>query len=349
MRAAVLRENVEIKVEGLPRRYPGLPWREDPLVIEEDYPVPVVGPGRVLLKVLACGVCYTDVDIVEGRVRCEIPVIPGHQIVGRVVEAGPEVGDPREGDVVGVAWISEACGRCHYCSSGLENLCGDFRATGCHVNGGYAEYAVARADFVYRIPPGIDYVSAAPLLCAGAVGYRALKLADLRDGLTLGLFGFGASAHIVIQVARRLFPSSEIYVFSRSPEHRELARDLGADWAGHPDEDPPRRLDRAIDFTPAGEITARALELLERGGVLITNVIRKQTPIVLDYAKHLWLERSVRSVANVTRRDVGELLEIAARYGLRVETQPYALKDVNRALRDLKAARVRGSAILRIS
>ncbi len=347
MRAAVLRENAEIRVEGLPRRYPELPWREDPLAIEVDYPTPTVGPGKVLMRVLACGVCYTDIDIVEGRVRCKTPLVPGHQIVGRVVEAGPGVGDPVEGEVVGVAWIGEACGRCGYCSTGLENLCDDFRATGCHLDGGYAEYALAHADFVHRIPPSMDYASAAPLLCAGAVGYRALKLADLRDGLRLGLFGFGASAHIVIQVARRLFPSSEIYVFSRSPEHRELAEALGADWAGHPSEDPPGRLDRAIDFTPVGEVTVRALELLERGGVLVVNVIRKQTQIALDYARHLWLERTVRSVANVTRRDVRELLEVAARLGVRTEVQSYPLEEANRALRDLKAARVRGSAVLR--
>lgn len=350
MRAAVLREIAEVKVEGLPRRYPDLPWREEPLTVE-DYPDPSPGPGQVLLRVLACGVCYTDIDIIEGRVRCKTPLIPGHQVVGAVVEVGPGLGSGRikRGDVVGVAWVGNTCGACRFCSTGLENLCEEFRATGCHIDGGYAEYAVAYADFVYSIPPGMDYVAAAPLLCAGAVGYRALRLANLKDGLRLGLFGFGASAHIILQVVKRVFPSVEVYVFSRSPEHRELAERLGADWTGHPSESPPRKLDRAIDFTPVGEITARALELLDRGGTLVVNVIRKQTPVNLDYAGHLWFERSVRSVANVTRRDVEELMSIAAKYGVRAETQPYALGEVNRALRDLKSARVKGSAVLKLA
>ncbi|MEM2207326.1 MAG: zinc-binding alcohol dehydrogenase family protein [Sulfolobales archaeon] len=349
MKAAVLREAVEIRVDGLPRRYPELPWCEDPLAIE-DYPDPTPGPGQVMLEVLACGVCYTDIDIIEGRVQCRIPVVPGHQIVGRVVEVGPEAGInyPVIGETVGVAWVGKTCGRCSYCSIGSENLCTEFMATGCHHNGGYAEYAIAYADFVYRIPSSADHVNIAPLLCAGAVGYRALKLANLKDGLRLGLFGFGASAHIILQVVKKLFPSVEVYAFSRSLEHRELAEKLGADWAGLPSDAPPRRLDRAIDFTPVGEITVRALELLDRGGILVMNVIRKQTPITLDYTSHLWLEKTVRSVANVTRSDVAELLSIASKYGLKTEVQVYALEEVNRALRDLKMAKVRGSAVLKL-
>ncbi|MCX8208742.1 MAG: zinc-binding alcohol dehydrogenase family protein [Sulfolobales archaeon] len=349
MRAAVLRENAEIRVEGLPRRYPDLPWREDPLSVE-DYPAPEIGPGQVLLKVLACGVCYTDVDIVEGRVRCKLPVVPGHQIVGKVVEVGSERGSGiGVGDVVGVAWVGRTCGRCYYCSTSRENLCDSFTATGCHVDGGYAEYAAAFADFVYRVPPAADYVHTAPLLCAGAVGYRALRLANLEDGVRFGLFGFGASAHIILQVVKKLFPSVEVYVFSRSSEHRRLAEELGADWTGHPSDDPPKKLHRAIDFTPVGEITARALELLEKGGTLVVNVIRKQTLVNLEYAKHLWLEKSVRSVANVSRRDVEELLSIAAKYGIKTEVQIYSLEEANKALRDLKSAKITGSAVLKIA
>ncbi|MEM1910346.1 MAG: zinc-binding alcohol dehydrogenase family protein [Sulfolobales archaeon] len=349
MRAAVLREVAEIKADGLSRRYPELPWSEDPLSIE-DCPHPTAGPGQVVLEVLACGVCYTDIDIIEGRVRCRIPIVPGHQVVGRVVEVGPGVKSdyPGIGETVGIAWVGKTCGRCSFCTAGLENLCAEFMATGCHLNGGYAEFAVAYADFVYPIPKGADYVSVAPLLCAGAVGYRALKLANLKDGSRLGLFGFGASAHIILQVVKKLFPGIEVYVFSRSLEHRELAEKLGADWTGHPSDTPPKKLDRAIDFTPVGEITTRALELLDRGGILVVNVIRKQTPIALDYTNHLWLEKTVRSVANVTRRDVTELLSIASKYGLKTEVQVYGLEEVNKALRDLKLAKVRGSAVLKL-
>jgi propanol-preferring alcohol dehydrogenase len=349
VRAAVLREVAEIYVEGLPRRYPNLKLVEEPLSLEE-VPVPVAGPNQVLVRVSACGVCYTDVDIVEGRVLCKLPLIPGHQVVGRVVEVGKEYRGPVSiGDVVGIAWVGWTCGVCRYCREGLENLCESFRATGCHIDGGYAEYTVAYGDYVYRIPKGLDEVHAAPLLCAGAVGYRALKLAGVSDGHRVGLFGFGASAHIIIQVLRSLYPSVEVYVFSRSAEHRDLAKRLGADWVGAPSEEPPKRLDRAIDFTPVGEMVSRALKLLGRGGRLVVNVIRKQTPIQLDYADHLWLEREVKSVANVTRGDVEELLSIAGKYGVKTEVQVYSLDKVNRALVDLKAARVRGSAVLRVA
>lgn len=349
MRAAVLHEHVEIEVGEVPRRYPGLPLRSDPLVIE-DIPEPSTTLGQVLLRVLACGVCYTDIDIIEGRVRCKLPVIPGHQVVGKVIDVSmSNVQGIDEGDIVGVAWIGKTCGECRYCSLGLENLCQEFAGTGCHLDGGYAEFMAAYGEYVYKLPKNLDYVHAAPLLCAGAVGYRALRLVNPIDGMRLGLFGFGASAHIIIQIARRLFPSSEIYVFSRSSEHRELARKLGADWVGHPQDTPPRKIDRAIDFTPVGEITARALEYLDRGGVLAVNVIRKQTPINLDYTNHLWYEKQVRSVANVTRRDVEELLKIVSTHPVEIHVQLYDLEDANKALRDLKLARIRGSAVLRIS
>jgi len=347
LKAAVLRENAEVFVEGLPRVYPELPLKPNPLeVVDVEAPSP--GPGQVLIRVEACGVCYTDLDTVEERLKCKLPVILGHQVVGRVVEAAGPTTRVAVGDRVGVAWIAWTCGVCEFCRRGLENLCANFKGTGCHVDGGYAEYMVAYADYVYRLPGGVDPVKLAPLMCAGAVGYRALKLAQMSSGLRLGLFGFGASAHIVIQVARKLYPDAEVYVFSRSPAHREMARKLGADWTGHPQEDPPRRLDRAIDFTPVGETIARALELLNRGGRLVVNVIRKQTPVNLVYDKHLWEEKEVKSVANVTRRDVEELVEVVARYPVEVSVEEYRLEEANTALRNLKAARVKGSAVLRI-
>lgn len=342
-----MREHAEISIEGLPRRYPHLPLKENPLeIVEVDIPTPT--RGQVLLKIEACGVCYTDIDIVEGRVHCKLPVIPGHQVVARVVEVYDETTSLKPGDRVGVAWIAHTCGECSYCKRGLENLCVDFKATGCHIDGGYAEYMVAYSDYVYRLPGNVDPVKLTPLMCAGAVGYRALRLTRMEDGLRLGLFGFGASAHLLIQVARRLYPSSEIYVFTRSHEHQELARKLGADWVGHPSEQPPRQIDRAIDFTPVGETIQRALELLAPGGILVVNVIRKQTPVNLIYEKHMWLEREVKTVANVARRDVIELLEAVGDKPLEVHVEEYPLDRVNEALRKLKVARIKGSAVLRI-
>jgi propanol-preferring alcohol dehydrogenase len=347
LKAGIVKELAEILVESLPRRCPELPLKEDPIEVTE-VPAPRPDKGQVLIAVEACGVCYTDIDIVEGRVRCKLPLIPGHQVVGRVVEVGDEVLELASGDRVGVAWIAWTCGRCEQCARGLENLCSSFKATGCDVDGGYAEYVVANSGYAYKLPAGVEAERLAPLMCAGSIGWRAYKLAGVYDGARVGLFGFGSSAHIVIQVIKRLRPSAEIYVFSRSPEHRELAMRLGADWAGHPSESPPRKLNVAIDFTPVGETVSRALELLERGGRLVVNAIRKQTPIVLDYARHLWEEREVKSVANVARNDVKEFLEFCGKHNIEMHVQVYRLEGVNEALRDLKAARVRGAPVLKI-
>ena len=347
MRAGVVKELAEVLVEGLQRRCPELPLKEDAVEVVE-VPTPAPDRGQVLIAVEACGVCYTDIDIIEGRVRCKLPLIPGHQVVGRVVEVGEGVLDLAPGDRVGVAGIAWTCGCCEQCARGRENLCSSFKATGCDVDGGYAEYAVAYSEYAYKLPTGVEAEKLAPLMCAGSIGWRAYKLAGVHDGARVGLFGFGSSAHIVIQVIRRLNPSAEVYVFSRSPEHRELAERLGADWTGHPSESPPRKLNAAIDFTPVGETVSRALELLEGGGRLVVNAIRKQTPIVLDYAKHLWKEREVKSVANVTREDVREFVEFYSKHGVETHVQVYALEEVNKALRDLKAARVRGAPVLRI-
>ncbi len=346
MKAMVLREHCEIRVEGEPRRYPGLPLKDEPLDLM-DVDVPEPGFGEVLIRVSACGVCQTDVDIVEGRRVCKLPVILGHQAVGVVVRVGGGVSGVRVGDRVGVAWIGWSCGSCSYCARGEENLCGSFKATGCDFDGCYAEYMVAREGYVYRLPDVYDDFEAAPLLCAGAIGYRALRLLGMRNGLTLGLFGFGASAHQVLQVARKLYPSSRILVFTRSRDHAILAESLGADWTGPPTAEPPEKLDRAIDFTPVGEVTARALNLLKPGGRLVVNVIRKRSPITLDYTEHLWMEREVKSVANVTRKDVVEYLEVAGRIPVRVTVNVYKLEDANEALKKVKVGGVTGAIVLR--
>lgn len=347
MRAAILRNIVEIKIEGATRKYNGIPWTEEPLSIEE-VSERSLGENQILVKVTACGICYTDIDIIEGRISCKLPVIPGHQIVGRVVDIGKNVEGYNINERVGIAWIGHTCNQCIYCRTGQENLCESFTATGCHIDGGYAEYAIAYSGYAYLLPKNLDDEHAAPLLCAGAVGYRALKLANMVDGLRLGLFGFGSSAHIVIQIARKLYPSSEIYVFTRNVDHQNLAKRLGADWVGHPKEDPPRGIDRAIDFTPVGETVVRALEIMNRGGRLVINVIRKQTPIQLDYTKHVWQEKEVKSVANVTRKDVIEFLNIIGRHGVEIHVKTYRFEEINKALQELKAAKVMGSPVLRI-
>lgn len=349
LKAALLNELAEVNTGDTPRRSPELLFKEEPLDIVDNAPEPEPGFKQVLIKVEACGVCYTDIDVIEGRVKCKIPLILGHQIVGRIEALGLGVKERVGiGERVGVAWIGWSCGKCRYCMTGLENLCNDFKPTGCSIDGGYAEYTVAYEDYIYKIPEVFESYEAAPLLCAGSVGYRALKLAEMADGLRLGFFGFGASAHILIQVARRLYPSSEIYVFSRSSDHRELAIRLGADWVGHPLDTPPRKLDRAIDFTPVGETVSRAMEVLDRGGRLVINVIRKQNPVSLDYVKHMWMEREVKTVANVSRRDVEEFLSIAASYSVKPEVTLYKLEQVNEAIRDLKKAVLKGSAVLKI-
>lgn len=347
MKAALLKEIAEIKVEELKRKYRDRPWIEDPLIIT-DVPEPYVDNNQVLIKVYACGICYTDIDIIEGRINCKIPVILGHQVVGKIVEVGKNVVEYNIGDRVGVAWVGRTCAHCSYCITTHENLCYNFKATGCHIDGGYAEYAFAYSDYVYLLPKNIDDEHVAPLLCAGAIGYRALKLINMVDGLRLGLFGFGSSAHIVIQIAKKLYPSSEIYVFTRSVHHQDLARRLGADWIGHPNEDPPKKIDRAIDFTPVGETIARALEVLDRGGKLVVNVIRKQTQIELEYIKHIWYEKEIKSVTNITRRDVKEFLDLIEKHNMSINIyiQRYRFEDINKALRELKAAKVQGSPVL---
>ena len=320
-----------------------------------DWPDPTPGPGEVLIRVGACGVCHTELDEIEGRTPPpRLPIILGHQVVGRVEALGEGAGDFRVGDRVGVAWIYSACGHCDACRRGEENLCDQFRATGRDAHGGYAERMVVPAAFAHAIPDVFADVEAAPLLCAGAIGFRSLRLAGLEDGRRLGLTGFGASAHLVLKLVRHQFPNTRVFVFARTEEERTFARELGAAWAGDTLERAPEPLHAIIDTTPAWTPIVAALANLERGGRLVINAIRKEDAdkpalLEIDYPRHLWLEKEIKSVANVTRFDVREFLRLAAEIPLRPEVQEYALEDANRALVELKAKKIRGAKVLRVA
>lgn len=321
------------------------PVEESPLSLR-DLPTPQPGPGEILLRVRACGVCHTDLHTVEGELALpRLPVVPGHQVVGTVAEVGEGVRTFRPGDRVGVPWLYSSCGTCAFCRRGEENLCENAQFTGLHVDGGYAEYMVARADFAYPIPEHFSDAEAAPLLCAGIIGYRSLRLSEVKPGERLGLFGFGASAHLAIQVARHW--GCEVFVFTRSEEHRRLAQDLGAAWTGAPDQEPPVPLDRAILFAPAGHLVHNVLRALRRGGTLAINAIHMSPIPELPYALLYW-ERTIRSVANSTRRDAQEFLQVAAEIPVQTTVEEYPLEEANRALAQLKRGQVRGAAVLRI-
>jgi propanol-preferring alcohol dehydrogenase len=312
-----------------------------------DLSVPAPNPKEILIKVSACGLCQTELDEIEGRIEPNLPVVLGHQIIGKVERLGAEVTKFKAGDRVGIAWIHSACGRCSFCLHGNENLCSEFKGTGCHVNGGYAQYTLALDDFAYPIPERFSDSEASPLLCAGAIGYRDLKLSGIQKGQRLGLFGFGASAHIVLQIAK--YWGCEIFVFTRSEKHRHLAKRLGASWAGGPEEDPRETLHSAIDFTPVGETVPRALGVLEKGGRLVIAVIRKRNPIPpLDYAKFLWDEKEIKSVANITRKDALEFLPLAAEIPILPEVQEFRLEEANEALILLKEGKIQGAGFLRM-
>ncbi len=312
-------------------------------------PKPILNDGEVLLRVTRCGVCHTELDEIEGRTPPpHLPVVLGHQVVG-VIEDGE-----KKGQRVGVAWIASACGTCPHCLAGNENLCAEFKATGRDINGGYAEYMAVRADFVHPIPDSISDSEAAPLLCAGAVGYRALKLCNFQDGQSLGLMGFGGSNHLVLKTARHKYPKLQIFVFSRNAQEREFALSLGAAWAGAIDQNPPIRLDAIIDTTPAWGPVSAALKVLSPGGRLVINAIRKEEVdkevlLQLDYPSQLWMEKEIKSVANVTRVDVREFLSLAAEVNIKPEFQEYELKDANRALVEMKQGKIRGAKVLRIN
>ncbi len=312
-----------------------------------DLPDPVPGPKEILVKVCACGVCHTELDEIEGRLPPKLPIVLGHEIVGRVVRLGPGAERFHAGDRVGIAWIHSACGKCHFCLEEKENLCSEFRGTGCHANGGYAQATIVSEDFAYPIPERFSDAEATPLLCAGAIGYRDLILSGIKKGQVLGLFGFGASAHIVIQIAR--YWGCEVFVLTRSEEHRNLAKKLGASWAGGPEDKPPKKLDCAVDFTPAGETVAHALKVLQKGGRLVLAVIRKRNPIPpLDYAQFLWDEKEIKSVANITRKDLQEFLPLAAKIPIVPEIQEFELGEANQALLLLKQGKIQGAGVLRM-
>ena len=318
-----------------------------------DLPKPVPGRGEVLVKVSACGVCHTELDEIEGRVPpSRFPMILGHEIVGRVETLGSGTKKYREGDRAGIAWINWACGKCSFCLKGEENLCDTARWTGKDAPGGYAEYTVVPEDFAYPVPQEFTDVKASPLLCAGVIGYRALRLSGMEDGSVLGLYGFGASAHIVIQVAKHKYPNGRVFVFTRphQKEHQDLARKLGADWIGATGDTSPEKLDCAIDFTPVGEPVREALRNLQKGGRVVINAIRKVTPIPeLDYTEHIWYEKEVKSVANVTRRDAQEFLPLAAEIPIVPETQEFRLEEANEALILLKEGKIQGAGVLKIA
>ena len=325
----------------------------NPLVLAER-PVPVPAEGEILIRVSACGVCHTELDEIEGRTPPpRLPVVPGHQVVGRVEAAGEGAVVFSPGDRVGVAWIYSACGQCESCRSGRENLCADFMATGRDADGGYAEYMTVPEAFAHPIPDVFSDSEAAPLLCAGAVGYRSLELSGHREGRNLGLVGFGASAHLVLKLVRHRDPGSKVFVFARSERERRFALDLGACWAGDIGEDPPEKLDASIDTTPVWRPVVEAMKDLAPGGRLVINAIRKEEAdkdslLRLDYASHLWLEKEIKSVANVTRRDVAAFLRLAAEIPIKPEIEEFPLEDANRALMDLKTRRIRGAKVLKI-
>ena len=310
---------------------------------ESEMPEPQPGPGEILIDVDACAVCRTDVHIAEGEVPARLPIVPGHQAAGRIARVGARVEDFQEGDRVGMGWMASACAVCSFCRTGLENLCEDATFTGRDRDGGFAERMTARSEWVYRLPEGFSAAEAAPLLCAGIIGYRSLRLSGIEPGGRLGLFGFGASAHLAIQVA--LDWRCEVFVFTRQEDHRQLALRMGAVWAGAAEDDPGALLDAAVTFAPAGALVPAALSRLSRGGTLAVNAIHMSPIPSFDYEK-LAGERAVRSVMNSTRRDGDEFLALAERIPIRAATELSRLEEANEALLSVKRASVRGAAVL---
>ena len=317
-------------------------------------PDPVPGGNEILVKVSTCGVCHTELDEIEGRTPPPyLPIVLGHQIVGHVVQSGARTERFEIGERVGIAWIYMACGRCIHCRNGYENLCSQFKATGRDADGGYAEYTAVPDDFAHKIPELFSDSQAAPLLCAGAIGYRSLHLTGIKDGLHLGLSGFGASAHLVLKIVAYKYPNTRVFVFARSKKEREFARELGAYWAGDTQAPSPEKLDGIIDTTPAWKPVVEALKNLKSGGRLVINAIRKEDfdknyLLNIDYPTHLWMEKEIKSVANVTRKDVREFLQLAAEIPIKPEIQKFSLEDANQALVELKERKIRGAKVLKI-
>lgn len=316
-----------------------------PLALREQQE-PDPGPAEILIRVSCCGVCHTDLHIVEGQLPPKrLPVIPGHQVVGQVDRVGPGVTRFAPGMRVGVPWLFASCGHCDACRRGDENLCAEVRFTGYDADGGYAELMLAKADYAYALPAQFTDLEAAPLLCAGIIGYRSLRLSGIQPGGRLGLFGFGASAHLAIQVARHW--NCEVYAFTRSEAHRRLALDLGAGWVGESADRPPHELDSAIVFAPSGQVVIDALRHVRRGGTVAINAVHLDRIPAFDYALLYW-ERGVRSVSNSTRRDAEEFLALAATIAVRVHVSAYRLEEANQALAALKRREISGAAVLEI-
>jgi alcohol dehydrogenase, propanol-preferring len=309
----------------------------------EDLPRPELKPGKVLLRVRACGVCRTDLHIIEGELPQQLErLVPGHQIVGDVIEGATD--QVPAGTRVGVSWIGGVDGECPYCKRGLENLCDRPTFTGYTVNGGYAEYTLARPDFVFPLPGALDDLHAAPLLCAGIIGFRSLRVAGVERGERVGLFGFGASAHLAISVLHSW--NCEVYVSTRGQSHRELAESLGAKWVGTETEKPPVELDRAVTFAPSGDVVVAALASLRKGGVVAINAIHQDRMPEFDYDRLLWGERQIRSVANMTRSDARDFLQTAAEIGLRPKVTTFPLEQANEALAAVKSDSIDGAAVI---
>ncbi len=324
---------------------------EAPLCLDE---IPIREPrsNEIVIRVSCCGVCHTELDEIEGRVLApSYPIVPGHQVIGRVEQLGVNATRFKKGDRVGVAWIGWACGKCEHCKHGYENLCSQFKATGKDIHGGYSEYITIDEQFAFAIPDLFSDEEAAPLLCAGAIGYRSLSLTGLKDGETLGLMGFGASAHIVLKLAKHLYPHSTIVVFARSEEERTFAISLGAAWAGDISDSPPLKAQAIIDTTPSWKAIVSSLQNLDRGGRLVINAIRKESTdkdslLAMNYQEHLWMEKEMKSVANITRTDVIEFLKIASEIPLIPEIQIYPFNEANKALLDLKRKHVKGAKVI---
>jgi len=342
MKAMVLRTTTSLEVNKSPLEF-------------SELPVPIPEDSEIMVKVSVCGVCHTELDEIEGRTSpSKFPMIPGHQIVGRVEKTGSKTSRFNIGDRVGIGWIHSACGRCKYCRNGMENLCDDFKATGRDEHGGYGEYTTVPEAFAYAIPELFSDAEAAPLLCAGSIGYRSLRLANMHDHENIGLTGFGASAHLVLKMVKHLYPNAGIFVFSRTEQERAFARGLGAQWAGDVSDSPPEKLHAVIDTTPVWRPVVEAMKHLVRGGRLVINAIRKEERdkealLTLDYSRDLWMEKEIKSVANITREDIEEFLPLAAAMRIRPEIEEYPLEQANRALLELKERKIRGAKVLSVS
>ena len=322
------------------------PVEEGPLELK-DIPVPEVEPGDILIRVRCCGVCHTDLHVVTGELPPHrMPVVPGHEVIGTVERAGERARRFRIGQRVGAAWLRSTCGECRFCRSGRENLCEQARFNGYDADGGYAEFVAVPEKFAYAVPDGFTDEEAAPLMCAGIVGYRALVLSGIEPGGTLGLYGFGGSAHIGLQIAKRR--GARVFVFTRSAAHQEMARKLGADWVGKAGGEPPARLTNAIIFAPIGALYLDALRLLDRGGTVVSAGIHMSPIPEIDYGSLLYHERKMLSVANATRKDGEELLRAAAEIPVRTTVQAFPLEAANDALKLLRAGKVNGAAVLKI-